>query len=399
MIDVAAVVVDIDFMLENSPVFQAQVGEQLLTLARAGYRTALIGTFRDRARFHAALGQRLAAAGVEVRLVRHGGLAGNLWRVAAAVRNLHRDAGIRRAYVRGIWGRVALRLGVPVPPIPYVYDVRGALGDETRAKGSAAAKASVFRALERNAVRHAAAVTAVSAPLADILKRDYGRTDVRVIPSCVSVDSLRVADADRRSERTQLGFAPADIVLTYCGGIDYYQRIPEMLQLWESLLDEPDVRFLLITNDAPSLAGALGDVDRFGPRMVRRSVPRADVPRVLAAGDIGFMLRDARTMNAAASPVKFAEYLAAGLAVVTSPGVGDPSGLVRARELGALVDPSRLAEGIPDVRQLVSAVRRDRERFRRGALALARERYDWTAHLPTFRRMYGDAPLQSCAAS
>lgn len=388
MIDVAAVILDIDFMLENSPVFQAQVGEQLLTLARAGYRAALVGTYQDRRLFEEAIGQRLASAGVDVRLVPHGGLAGNLRRVASAVRELHRTIGIRRAYLRGIWGRLALRLAAPLAPIPYVYDVRGALGDETRAGGSAAAKAAVFRALERSAVRGASAVSAVSAPLAEILERDYGRSDVRVIPSCVSVETLRVADADRQAERDHLGFGARDIVLTYCGGIDYYQRIPEMLQLWEQLLDETDVRFLLIINTAPCISGALGSLDRFGDRLVRRSAPRPEVPRVLAAGDVGFMLRDARVMNATASPVKFAEYLAAGLAVVTSPGVGDLSRLVTERQLGALVDASRLDEGTAAVRQLLAALRRDRVQYRRRALALANERYDWAAHLPTFQKMY-----------
>lgn len=399
MIDVAAVVVDIDFMLENSPVFQAQVGDQLLTLARAGYRTAIVSTFRDRRRFDSAIGHRFALAGVDVRLVRHGSLAGNLRRVATAVRTLHREVGIRQAYVRGIWGWLALLLAEPRRPIPYVYDVRGALGDETRAGGSAAAKTAIFRALERNAVRNAAAVTAVSAPLAEILQRDYGRSDVRVIPSCVSLEALRVSDTDRQAERRRLDLAPTDIVLTYCGGIDYYQRIPEMLELWDRLLDEPDVRLVLITNDAPSRSGSLGNLDRFGARLIRHSAPRADVPRVLAAGDIGFMLRDARVMNAAASPVKFAEYLAAGLAVVTSPGVGDLSRLVADRKLGALVDPAHVVEGTAAVRQLISDVRGDRDRFRRAAIELAEERYDWNAHLPTFRLMYGHGSLQPCAAS
>ena len=400
---VCAVILDIDFMLENSPVFQAQVGEQMLALAAIGYRAGLVATYRERGRFDRAIGDRLTAAGIVVRLVPHASLPVNLTRVALAVRRLHRDRPIARGYARGIWGCLALRAALPMAPVPYVYDVRGALSDETRAGGSARAKASVFRAIERACVRHAKFVTAVSGPLADLLRRDYGRPDIRVIPSCVDLPALSVAAVDRLAARRAFGFADDEVVLTYCGGLDYYQRVPEMLQLWERMLDDPCVRFLLITNDAPRIRGAIGAIDRLGSRLVRASVPRAEVPRALAAGDVGFMLRDARVMNVAASPVKFAEYLAAGLAVVTSPRIGDLSDLVAERRLGILVSATAGTSGsaAEDVRRLVCAVRRDREGFRQRAFALAAERYDWTAHRAACTPdIYGGSPQPaSCAAS
>jgi len=399
VIDVAAVVLDVDFMLENSPVFQAQVGDQLLALNASGYRVGLVSTFRDRARFDRAIGHRLEAAGVGVSLVPHTSLGVNLLRVGNAVRRLHRSRGVRCAYVRGIWGRLAIAIGAP-GSIPYIYDVRGALSDETRAGGSARVKASIFRMLERESVRSARAVTAVSRPLADMLRREYNRSDVRVIPSSVSVDALAVSDEERVRARDELKIGPDETVFLYSGGLDYYQRIPDMLSLWESFLGDPKVRFLLVTNDAPNTRGATGATERFGRRLTQLSVPRARVPQVLAAGDIGFMLRESRVMNAAASPVKFAEYLAAGLAVVTSPGIGDLSELVTSERLGALVDVQRVAEGIPVVGALLREVRTGRAGFRQRALAVARERYDWRSHLAIYRTLYGAPPeVSACAAS
>jgi glycosyltransferase involved in cell wall biosynthesis len=205
----------------------------------------------------------------------------------------------------------------------------------------------------------------------------------------------------RVAARRAMGFRDDEVVFTYCGGLDYYQRTDQMLDLWERAGRDPHIRFLLVTNDAPHAGPGLSAIERFGPRLVRRSVPRQDVPPTLAAGDIGFMLRDSRVMNAAASPVKFAEYLAAGLAIVTSPGVGDVSEFVVERDLGVLVNGGVVDDaGVAAVGALVRRVCADRADFRARAVALAEERYDWFAHRDTFRELYGP-PLGTppCAAS
>jgi glycosyltransferase involved in cell wall biosynthesis len=67
-------------------------------------------------------------------------------------------------------------------------------------------------------------------------------------------------------------------------------------------------------------------------------VPHHEVPRYLAAGDIGLLLREPSLVNAVASPVKFAEYLAAGLPVVLTEGIGDYSDLAMRNNLGVVLD-------------------------------------------------------------
>jgi glycosyltransferase involved in cell wall biosynthesis len=159
--------------------------------------------------------------------------------------------------------------------------------------------------------------------------------------------------------------------------------------LWRRVRDDPRVRFLLLTNDTPhSVPAVVGDLSDFGPRLRHMSLQRDQVPLALAAADAGFMLRDTRELNRVASPVKFAEYLAAGLAVVASPGTGEASGLIEQHRLGSLVDPLQLDRGAAQLRALLQTLSVEREAIRAKARALAAELYDWQAHSATFHHLY-----------
>jgi glycosyltransferase involved in cell wall biosynthesis len=71
------------------------------------------------------------------------------------------------------------------------------------------------------------------------------------------------------------------------------------------------------------------------------------MPGLLSAGDAGLSLVLSAPSKTAASPVKNGEYLACGLPVVTTPGIGDYSDLVERRAVGIVVrglDPAGLVE-------------------------------------------------------
>lgn len=387
VLDVVAVIVDVGLTLENAPVFQSQVGDQLLALSALGFRAGLIAVSREPEKFEQAIGARLRAAGVDITLVPQKGFLPDLLGVAAGLRRLRRRADVRNAYVRGLWGAVAIALAGG--GTRYVYDVRGALGDEARSVGASAWKLAIYRALEGFGIRHASAVTAVSRPLAQLVEQERGVRLKAVVPCCIDIAAATAPYAAAAALRAELGFDASHQVLVYSGGLSHYQQVPAMLSLWRQLLSEPHLRFLLLTNESPHSAPALvGDLSDFGTRLVHRSLKRQQVPAALAACDLAFMLRDDRELNRVASPVKFPEYLAAGLAVVASPGTGDVSSYIEERGVGALVAPTELTAGADSVRSLLRELQADRAAFTQRSRALARERFAWQAHEATFRSLY-----------
>jgi len=394
VVDVLAVIMDVGLMLENTSVFQSQVGEQLIALQSMGIKTGLLAVSSDRVRFEAVIGTRLRDAGVFVALVDAGGVLATLWRLVRELRRVRRDALVRSMYVRGLWGPIIIALAHPLKRLRFVYDVRGSTGDETSAIGTHRLKRRVYLSLESWGMRRAAHVVAVTKYLAETVAAEQGLSTVDVIPSCVDSDALYVPPATVASLREKLGYSPQEIVFVYSGGLAHYQQVPAMLALWRRFLSEPDVRFLLLTNDELHTRVGVGDLSDFGKRLHRLSVSRTQIPAMLATGTIGFMLRDSRELNRAASPVKFAEYLAAGVAVVASPSTGDASDRVARLGIGVLVDPDQLDEGETQVKQLLRIARNGPAALATRCRAVARRHYDWRAYESVYRMLYdvpGDA--------
>jgi len=391
-LDVLAVFLDVGFLLEDTAVFQSQLGGQLIALAQAGYSAGVVAVSRDAALFERNIGARLRAAGVEVYLVRAGRFAGELQRMSRELRRLARLRRIRHAYVRGLWGPVIIDLSRT--GIPYLYDVRGSLEDEMLATGTAPFKRRFYLALERRCIRRARQVSAVTRVLAARVRERHGR-DASVVPCCVDTAAMMVPREVGRARRAELGYAD-ECVLVYSGGLSHYQQVPAMLALWRRLLVEPQVRFLLLTNEDPHKAPqTVGNLADFGDRLRHLSLPHAQVAATLAAADIGFMLRDARELNRVASPVKFPEYLCAGLAIVGSPHTGDASALIESADVGTLVDPADIDAGVARVRELIARCRVERDGLRARGEQLVRSQYDWKSYTGTFRGNYG-APGGAC---
>lgn len=392
-LDVLFVFLDIRFLLENTSVYQSQVGDQLVALSRMRYATGLLAVSRDRAAFERVIGARLREARVEIILVPESGFLRCLWRLAAALRRVTRTRRVRRAYARGIWGVVVIALAGQRGKLGYVYDVRGSMRDEMDASGTARFKRVIYGALEQWCIRGAERVSAVTGALAEVVTQEHRPDGVSVVPCCVDVTTMTVSDEQAAARRAELGFAPHECVLVYSGGLSFYQQVPAMLAIWRRLSEEPDIRFLLLTNEDPHLAPmVVGDLRDFGDRLVQLSLPHESVAVTLAAADVGFMLRDTRELNRVASPVKFPEYLSAGLAIVASPGTGDASSLVEQHDVGTLVDPADIDRGVANVRALVARWRVDAVGYRRRARMLVTTHYDWSAHADTFQQLYGAVP-------
>lgn len=70
---------------------------------------------------------------------------------------------------------------------------------------------------------------------------------------------------------------------------------------------------------------------------VLRAAP-ADIPAWLSSADLGVSLIRTSSSKVASSPTKFAEYLAAGLPIVSTAGIGDVDDLIRREAIGIVVE-------------------------------------------------------------
>jgi glycosyltransferase involved in cell wall biosynthesis len=390
-IDVLFLILDLGLTIENSTVFQAQVVDQVIALKKLGYTTAVLCVVNDRKKFQVTAGDKLEQYEIPVFLLTDQGVLKNIFRFAAALNRIRSTQLLGSIYIRGFWAAFPIVLASPIRRLAYVYDVRGDIIDESKARGRKGYRLFLIHKLEAFALRRAVNVTCVTKKLAAIVQARAGlKTLPEVIPSCIDLTEFSFSPEQRFARRAELGYTDEDIVLVYSGGMAHYQMLAEMLALWRGLLCLKKIKFLLLLNSDPaSLERSVGNLDDFGPRMKVMNLPRSDVFKTLTAGDIGFLLREDRPLNATASPVKFAEYLAAGLAVVSSPGVGDLSDRIIKLKLGVLVKPVLTNPDVVGLAAFILEFKKDRRVVRDRILLTAMQNYAWNAHRNTYKKVYG----------
>jgi glycosyltransferase involved in cell wall biosynthesis len=147
-----------------------------------------------------------------------------------------------------------------------------------------------------------------------------------VIPCSVDLEVFRPCEEWRRAVRSELGWGD-EPVLVYSGSLGSWYRLEEMLDFFQEAARGLDgLRFLLLTPHA-SQAEKVIRRRSLAPRVVARRLAPDDVPRFLAAADAGICFLGNHPSKIASSPTKYAEYLAAGLPVITNGWIGDAARL------------------------------------------------------------------------
>jgi glycosyltransferase involved in cell wall biosynthesis len=178
------------------------------------------------------------------------------------------------------------------------------------------------------------------------------RSAVTVLPCAVDTGHFAPDPAARERLRSELGLGGT--VLVYAGKSGGWYLTDAMLDfaaVARQVLD--DVRLLVLTTEPPD--GFERRAAARGLSLVVRRATRQEMPAFLSAGDAGLSFVLSAPSKAAASPVKNGEYLACGLPIVTTPGIGDYSDLVSEERVGVVVEATeagayrRAAESLRDL--------------------------------------------------
>ena len=233
--------------------------------------------------------------------------------------------------------QLARRLGAV-----HVHGVRGAVAAECLMHPKGDRRRfyyHFFRLLERHCIRRAERLSAVSRAMSRWLDEEFGRGDATVIPCCIGSVAEPPSAELRLAIREELGFPPTQKVLCYCGGTAVWQKLAEIIALMSALAPlMPELRFLFICRERSVVEKLCAEAGLALDSCRIVGGNQAEVARWLTAADAGVILREKDLVNAVSCPVKVGEYLAAGLPLVMSPGIGDLSCLVERNGIGVLAD-------------------------------------------------------------
>jgi glycosyltransferase involved in cell wall biosynthesis len=236
-------------------------------------------------------------------------------------------------------------------------------------------------------------VCTVSEPLRDYLIQQAGAgKDTVVIPCCVK---NTVDDAKRADIRKELKIENKTAIL-YLGGVHKNQYLEELgipfIKTALALSDKYAGVFITQNKDKMMALLAKFNVEWDNIRVI--SVPQNEVGDYLTGMDLGLLLRAPSVQNNFSQPVKFGEYLSAGIPVVLEEGTGKISELLQQNGIGCVVklwgkENQKEFEG--EVRKALDWFETNKTTVRENARKFVDDCYTWKANVQKEREMYANA--------
>jgi glycosyltransferase involved in cell wall biosynthesis len=170
---------------------------------------------------------------------------------------------------------------------------------------------------------------------------DQAGRPVEVIPCCVDIDRFdrSAGKSQRAAVRKSLG-VKEQLVMVYVGSFGGWYLTSEMLEFAKKVREiRPDVFFLILTQRDVQKAESMLVEKGFpaGSFLVTSASP-TEIGKYLCASDFAISFIKPCYSKLASSPTKLAEYLAAGLPVVSNSGIGDVDELLKEERVGVCFD-------------------------------------------------------------
>jgi len=220
---------------------------------------------------------------------------------------------------------------------PWLFDMLGMLADEYVDIGNWRKGGFFYGATkyaERIFMRSAAALIVLTDRNAEYL-RAIGHVPadrpVRVIPCCVDLERFSCPIGAER---------PRPPRLVYAGGLGGWYLVDEMVAFFAAAREiTPELRLRVINRGEHALIRKAVEARGLPAGSVEVIAATPDeMTHLLCTSDVGLCFIAPMFSKHAASPNKFAEYLACGLPVITNRGVGDLDRTLDQNDIGVALD-------------------------------------------------------------
>jgi glycosyltransferase involved in cell wall biosynthesis len=328
------------FSLED-PLAHTQVVAYLSGLAAAGHRIHLMTfeprlTRAQRSRWR----EQMAARGISWHGLRYhkrpslpatvyDALAGAVW-AAVLARRERLDAFHARTHVPAAMALIARRLSGGRRAM--VFDLRGLMVEEYEEAGrwrpgGLASRLTLW--IERLAIRRAERTVVLTERVREQRFTPEQRRRVQVIPCCADLTAVQALREERDTVRAELDLADRT-VMVYVGKFPSWSMPAAMADFFAVARERlPELHFLVLTQaDTGTLTAELVRNGIAPDCYTITSAPHDRVGAYLAAADFAITFITTTPSAIANSPTKVGEYLAAGLPIVHSAGVGDLDSLL-----------------------------------------------------------------------
>jgi glycosyltransferase involved in cell wall biosynthesis len=227
------------------------------------------------------------------------------------------------------------------PAVKVIYDYRGVFIEEQIYLGRWKAKSVKVRFahhIESSNLAKADSIVVVSNALKSYLIALYG-SRMQNLEKKISVIPNKTRILPKRVGKGRGVFGKRRITGVYSGSAAAWQCLPEMAEFCRAAVENfQRFSFTILTyEDKTPFLKYFGKEKSLMKRIQIICLRSGEVAPELAGADFGILLREEHLVNRVASPLKFAEYLASGIPVVASAGIGDTEEIIKKYDVGVVV--------------------------------------------------------------
>ncbi|MFH0794359.1 MAG: glycosyltransferase [bacterium] len=293
-----------------------------------------------------------------------------------------------RSYIPGLVGLFYKRIfGVRL-----LWDPRGLIPEElslARGWGDENWRYRTWKRLERRLLAGSSTTLVLSRPFGQHYEKIHPRGRYVVTPCCVDTEMFRFDPDARGRRRGELRAEGRSMVVFSLGCYVPYQGLETALEIFREIHSlRPEWLLLIMTPDADEVRRAVVEsrISEEDFRVCTASF--GEMPGYLSTADLALLVRVRSVVSEVASPVKFAEYLACGLPVVATPGIGETEAVLRKFGAGIVVDPQVPDSMRASLESCLAQSTQQRAEVREGARTAAVRVYSWDNYLSTYRMLY-----------
>ncbi len=197
---------------------------------------------------------------------------------------------------------------------------------------------SYIKETEKEVVDKANGRLAVSQKLVDYWHTYLGSTPSNYVVIPCTLNSAIDSSIDKEKIKTlreKLGVKENEILIVTSGSTYAWHGIKLLYTyLGDALSGNENIKLLMLSK--PGAEKPLKD--KYPDRVIQQWVEYSSVMDYLSAADYAFFAQEDSISNVTRTPVRFAEYMAAGLTALVSNNVGDYSEMVVAKNCGIILD-------------------------------------------------------------
>jgi glycosyltransferase involved in cell wall biosynthesis len=224
-------------------------------------------------------------------------------------------------YFRSIFDFLKSYVFITLSKAKSIYDFRALLCYESYFRRKNALIFFALYLLEWLVYLLANKLNCVSNQLEKKLKKKFGPRKIDVLP-CLLTEVPELVPITISNE----------IKLLYLGGLSKWQKVDVVISTFKGLLElDPRFNLTIVTSKPEEFRGMYPNASDLIEVL---SLRQEDVQKYISQFHFGFILREDIMVNNVASPIKFLEYLSAGVLPIYSSGIGDYSSLLDDMSLG-----------------------------------------------------------------